>query len=74
MKKELEQLALAAGGSHYPKVGGDNLELFGRLLVEECLSDIHSRIITDVHTEWEAGYNAALKKVESDLKLKFSDS
>ena len=33
MRKEFEHLALLAGGSHYPQVGGDNLELFGKLLV-----------------------------------------
>lgn len=71
MNKEFEQLALAAGGSHYPMVGGDNLESFGRLLLDECVTTIHSRTINDVHTDWEAGYNAALKKVASDIKAKF---
>ena len=74
MKKEFEQLALAAGGSHYPKVGGDNLESFGRLLLEECLLTIHSRTINEVHTDWEAGYNAALKKIASDLNMKFNNT
>jgi soluble lytic murein transglycosylase-like protein len=32
MKKEFEHIALLAGGSHYPQVGGDNLDNFGKIL------------------------------------------
>ena len=71
MRKEFEQLALLAGGSHYPQVGGDNLELFGKLLVENCVEVVGARTITDEHTEWENGYNAALRKVTFDLKQKY---
>jgi len=72
MKKEFEQLALLAGGSHYPQVGGDNLSLFGRLVVEDCIEVIGTRTIAEEHTEWETGYNAALKKIAFDLKVKFN--
>jgi hypothetical protein len=71
MKKEFEQLALAAGGSHYPNVGGDNLESFGKLVVEDCIEVVGARTISEEHTEWETGYNAALKKVTFDLKVKY---
>jgi hypothetical protein len=71
MRKEFEHLALLAGGSHYPQVGGNNLDLFGRLVVEDCLTTIQERTIQDEHTDWENGYNAALKKVAFDLKTKF---
>lgn len=71
MRKEFEHLALLAGGSHYPQVGGDNLDMFGRLVVEECLATIKDRTIQEEHTDWETGYNAALKKIASDLKVKF---
>ena len=43
MRKEFEQLALLAGGSHYPQVGGNNLELFGKLLVENCVEVVGAR-------------------------------
>jgi hypothetical protein len=72
MRKEFEHLALLAGGSHYPQVGGENLDLFGRLLVEDCVEVVAERTIADEHTEWENGYNAALKKVVFDLKMKYS--
>ena len=71
MKKEFEQLALLAGGSHYPQVGGDNLSLFGRLVVEDCIEVVSARTIAEEHTEWENGYNAALKKIAFDLKMKY---
>ena len=71
MRKEFEHLALLAGGSHYPDVGGENLDTFGRLVVEECLVTIQERTIAEEHTDWETGYNAALKKVAFDIKVKF---
>lgn len=37
MKKIYEELALRAGGSHYPEVGGALLETFADLLVKECI-------------------------------------
>lgn len=36
MNKQIEQLALEAGGSHWPMVGGRNLEVTVRLAVEKC--------------------------------------
>lgn len=36
MKKLVKQLALEAGGSHYPDVGGALLEKFAELTVRRC--------------------------------------
>ena len=36
MNKKIEELALQAGGSHFPRVGGKNLENFAELLIQEC--------------------------------------
>lgn len=36
MKQPYHDIALAAGGSHYPDVGGHLLEQFGRLVAERC--------------------------------------
>ena len=36
MNEQIKQLALAAGGSHYPDVGGRILEKFAELLIQEC--------------------------------------
>jgi hypothetical protein len=36
MKPVFYDMALRAGGSHYPDVGGRLLEHFGRLVAERC--------------------------------------
>jgi hypothetical protein len=41
MKDIYYNIALQVGGSHYPKVGGDLLEKFGDLLVQEILQTIN---------------------------------
>jgi len=38
MKQPYHDIALAAGGSHYPDVGGRLLEQFGQLVVERCMA------------------------------------
>jgi len=38
MKQPYHDIALAAGGSHYPSVGGQLLEQFGRLVVQRCMA------------------------------------
>ena len=37
MNNVIKQLALQAGGSHYPDVGGKTLEKFAELIVKECM-------------------------------------
>jgi hypothetical protein len=36
MNTRIKELALQAGGSHFPEVGGKNLERFAELLILEC--------------------------------------
>jgi len=43
MSPKCKELALMAGGSHYPLVGGDTLEQFMRLTVEECIKILQER-------------------------------
>jgi hypothetical protein len=38
MKQPYHDIALAAGGSHYPSVGGRLLEQFGQLVAERCVA------------------------------------
>jgi hypothetical protein len=42
MKKVFEELALRAGGSHYPTVGGELLEKFGELVVAKCIDALEN--------------------------------
>jgi hypothetical protein len=43
MSPKCKELALMAGGSHYPGVGGETLEQFMRLTVEECIKILQKR-------------------------------
>lgn len=36
MNERIKEIALQAGGSHYPNVGGKTLEKFAELIVREC--------------------------------------
>ena len=38
MNERIKELALQAGGSHYPDVGGKTLEKFAELIIQECLN------------------------------------
>ena len=40
MKNKIKELALEAGGSTYPEVGGDNLSKFAGLLIKDVLEQI----------------------------------
>ena len=41
MEKEvIKEIALQAGGSHYPEVGGKTLEKFAELLIEACIEAV----------------------------------
>jgi hypothetical protein len=42
MKNKIKQLALEAGGSTYPEVGGRNLERFAELMLEECIAAVEN--------------------------------
>ena len=37
MNERIKELALQAGGSHYPDVGGKTLEKFAELIIKECI-------------------------------------
>ena len=71
MKTIYHKIALHTGGAHYPEVGGKLLEQFGDTVIDECLSTINERTISEVHTDWEIGYNTALRKIAEDIKTKF---
>lgn len=42
MNPKIKDLALQAGGSHYPEVGGKTLEKFAELIVRECIDIVSS--------------------------------
>lgn len=38
MKQKIYDIALQVGGSHYPGVGGELLQKFADLMLEECIT------------------------------------
>ena len=62
--KIFEQIALQAGGSFYPAVGGDLLEKFAELLVKECIQTLHNHtpVLDDTVTpeDYNKGYVRAV--------------
>jgi hypothetical protein len=45
MNEKIKELALQAGGSHYPDVGGKTLEKFAELLIQECMNQVREQYI-----------------------------
>jgi hypothetical protein len=42
MKEKIKEIALQAGGSHYPEVGGDLLQKFSDLLLAEVIQVVEN--------------------------------
>jgi hypothetical protein len=79
MKEKIKELALQAGGSHYPEVGGDILELFADLLVKDVLHEI-DKVNTNVccGTTYDTSISTCVRekivdhiKQAYDIKYKF---
>lgn len=61
MKKVFHDIALQAGGSHYPEVGGELLEKFGELVVAKCIEALHTGDYrSSTFTSYDVGNNPRL--------------
>jgi hypothetical protein len=65
MNKQIKQLALAAGGSHYPDVGGRTLEKFAELLIQECIN------VADIERDTSAGCGYVTQTTGQRIKKHF---
>ena len=65
MNEQIKQLALAAGGSHYPDVGGRTLEKFAELLIRECAQ------IADIERDTSAGCGYVTQTTGQRIKKHF---
>jgi len=48
MKQKIYEIALQAGGSHYPGVGGDTLQKFADLMLEECIDAVNKTDVRNI--------------------------
>jgi hypothetical protein len=51
MNEKIKELALQAGGSHYPDVGGKTLEKFAELIVRECMAICVSNALDEMDSD-----------------------
>ena len=65
MNEQIKQLALAAGGSHYPDVGGRTLEKFAELLIQECAQ------VADIERDTSAGCGYVTQTTGQRIKKYF---
>ena len=55
MNEKFKRLALEAGGSTYPEVGGKNLERFAELLIQECIDVVKTTPMHCAMTSFQEG-------------------
>lgn len=65
MNEQIKQLALQAGGSHYPDVGGRTLEKFAELLIQECAQ------VADIEKDTSAGCGYVTQTTGQRIKKHF---
>jgi hypothetical protein len=71
MKQKIFDIALQAGGSHYPNVGGATLEKFADLLIAECIRVIQTTQLDRITTYDADLLNSAVRKIVDTLDENF---
>jgi uncharacterized protein YdgA (DUF945 family) len=72
MNKKIKEIALQAGGSHYPEVGGATLEKFTKLLLEECITAVKNTDTTHAYTTFDKGMiDSTITKCVNSIKKTF---
>lgn len=73
MNKELfKEIALQAGGSHYPGVGGQTLNQFADLLLAEVIKTIEETPKHCAYTTYDLGtVECTIEKVKATIKERF---
>jgi hypothetical protein len=71
-EKLFKELALQAGGSHYPNVGGETLKQYTRLVVEACIDAVENTSRTHAHTTFDKSLvDATIDKSAQAIRDKF---
>ena len=69
---KVTELALEAGGSHYPNVNRDQLEAYTRLVLAECLSAIETAPRNHVCTSFDQSqHEASILRVKESISGRF---
>ena len=70
MNERIREIALQAGGSHYPEVNSMQLQKFAELIVAECVN--REELLGAIARGWCSEKNAH-KTMDSDLALAIFD-
>jgi hypothetical protein len=71
-KAKVTELALQAGGSHYPSVNRSQMESYTRLVIAECISALTEGERGHICTNFDQGqYEATLAGAESAINRRF---
>ncbi len=70
MNERIREIALQAGGSHYPEVNSMQLQKFAELFVAECVN--REELLGAIARGWCSEKNAH-KTMDSDLALAIFD-
>jgi hypothetical protein len=75
MKKKIKELALEAGGSTYPEVGGKILERFAELVISECVAAVRSTGKQCAYTTYDLGVvECTINKSVAAINERFQDN
>lgn len=75
MKKKIKELALEAGGSTYPEVGGKILERFSELLISECIDAVRQTGKQCAYTTYDLNVvECTIDKSVEAIKERFKDN
>ena len=69
MNERIKEIALQAGGSHYPTVGGKTLEKFAELLLKECVELISATRDLAIEDGWNV--DEAMSTAINDIEEHF---
>ena len=71
-KSKVTEIALQAGGSHYPGVNRSQLDAYTRLVIDECLAAAdaarHNHILTTYDRDLHA---SSVDKIKKSIKERF---
>lgn len=75
MNAQIKELALQTGGSHYPEVGGELLEQFANLLLQEVITTIKNTPTHCAMTTFQLGIvectiNKSVEAIEEKFGVK----
>ncbi len=70
--RKVTELALQAGGSHYPSVNRMQLELYTKLVIEDCINAIETVNSPHVRTSFDKmSHEATISDAVNAIKLRF---